>query len=342
MEKANEAKQNYFSYLIYGDEPYLINKALDEILSEAFQHQKGLEGFEDFQDYNIDTLTSDEVYNKYIGTLETLPFMADKRVIMFKRCDILKAKQTKKEEEINEYLIKYLTRDDKNLNNIVIIIEGEKVDKRKKLFKTLKGSGKVVECAKQNTFDIKKWINEIFEENQKKIPPNIVDTLVFNLPNDMYLIENELQKLINFMGDKTTLEKEDLQICSFTVNENIFKLIESIAFKNLTKSISTLHGMLQEGEAPLMILFMIIKQLRNIAKVKSLTSKGYTSKQMGELLGIHSPYALSQLVKQSEKFNKTSIEKGIELAAEYEIKIKTGVLDYQKGLELLLTNLYYV
>lgn len=336
--KIEQSLQNI--YLIYGNEPYLINKALDEIQTKAFENQQG--GFEDFKDYNLDVLTSDEVYSKYIGTLETLPFMAEKRVIIFKRCDILKAKPTKKEEEINEYLLNYLSRSDKELNNMVIIIEGEKIDKRKKLFKTIKSSGKVIECNKISGYEIKKWITEIIGENKKKAPQKIVDTLAFNLSNDMYLIQNEMEKLLNYVGSKDTIEEKDLEICSFTVNENIFKLIDSIAYKNLPTAITTLHGMLKEGEPAMIILFMIIKQLRNIAKAVSLRSKGYTTKQMGELMGVNSPYALSQVLKQSEKFSKTSIEMALELAADYEIKIKTGALDYQKGLELLITSLNYI
>lgn len=320
---------------MYGSEAYLIDKNLKNLVSETFKNDK------EMMEYNIDTLTSDEIYNKYSVSLETLPFMSTKRLVIFKRCDLFKQKQTKKDEEVCEYLEKFI------LNNtaediILVIVEGEKIDKRKKLYKAISSKGQINEFKRLTVYELKKWITDKLKENKKSFSPSIVDYLVNNLPNDLYLVNNEVNKLISYVGDKNKIEQEDLHICSFTVTENIFKLIDNIIYKDLNSAITILRGMLREGEPAMVILYMIIKQLRNIAMAKSVSSKGYTSKQIGDMIGVHNPYALSQLLKQCDLFTISSSRKSLQLAAQYEMKIKTGQIDFEKGLELLISNLNYV
>ncbi len=324
-------------YLIFGSENYYIDKLVKGIIDKVFDNQN------EMRDYNLDILTGDDIYNRYLASLQTLPFMADKRVVLFKNCDLFKPKQTKKDEEIVEFLERYLSKEFlDNDTTVIIIVEGEKVDKRKKLFKAISNNGKTVEFQKVNAYEIKKIINKFVSDNNKKMSSHLVDYMANNLPNDLYLVENELNKLLAYVGEKPSIQQEDLVICSFADNDNIFKLIDGIAFKNLTSSLNTLKIMLHNGEPAMIIMYMIIKQLRNISKAISLRHKGYTTKQLGDLIGVSKPYAQTQLLKQCDNFSRTTIEKSLELAAEYELKIKTGVLGYENGLELLITKLHYL
>ncbi|SES66447.1 DNA polymerase III subunit delta [Anaerobranca gottschalkii] len=321
-------------YLLYGNEPYLINNRLQEIINETFKNN------EEMKEYNIDILTYDDVFTKYIEALETLPFMSKKRMVIFKGCELFKQKAGKKEEEISQYIEDFIKN--KVEDTVIVIVEGEKIDKKKSLFKTISNFGEVFEGNQLKPFELKNWIGEKFKKENKKISPKLIEYLGNNLPNDLYLVENEINKLLSYVGEKNSIEIEDLVICSFTVMENIFKLIDQIIYRDLGAALSTLKAMLQDGEPPMIILFMIIKQIRNIAKVKSLTSKGYTTKQIGEMIGVTNSYALAQLVKQSNEFTVSSIKKSLEIVADYEIKIKTGALDYNIGLELLISNLNFI
>jgi DNA polymerase-3 subunit delta len=241
---------------------------------------------------------------------------------------------------VSQYLENFIK--EKVENTIIVLVEGEKVDKKRTLFKTVNKYGEVFEGNKLKPYELKKWIGERIKRENKKISPKIIDYLADNLSNDLYLVKNEVEKLLAYVGEKETIEVEDLVICSFTPLESIFKLIDSIIYKDLSPALSILKTMLQDGKPPMIILFMIIKQLRNIAKVKSLLSKGYSTKQIGEIIGITNNYGLSQLVKQTNLFTLKTVEKSLELVADYEIKIKTGVFDYEKGLELLISNLQFI
>lgn len=321
-------------YLVFGNEPYLIDNKLKEILDQNFSKD------DEMKDYNIDILSSDEVYNKYSIAIETLPFMGDKRMVIFKRCELFKQKITKKEEDILDYL-EQLVCSNTAKDIVVVIIEGEKVDKRKKLYKAISNKGKIIECNKLSNNELKKWMREKLIKQNKSFNPKVLEYLVNNLSNDLYLVNNEIEKLIAFVGDKEYIEESDLHICSFTVNESVYKLIDYIVSKKLNSALQLLRSMLREGEAAMVILYMIIKQLRNIATAKSLSSKGYTLKQIGEIIGVQHPYALSQLLRHCDSFTISSSQKSLELAAEYDTKIKTGQVDFEKGLELLISKLIF-
>lgn len=89
---------------------------------------------------------------------DTLPFFADHRLILIEDSKFFKS--------ANEELVRYLKQIPKE--TIFLFVEDE-VDKRNKLYKTIKSIGRVTEFARQDEKTLIKWILSILKKEEKKL-----------------------------------------------------------------------------------------------------------------------------------------------------------------------------
>lgn len=132
MRKINEdIKSNTYErvYLLYGTEEYLKkqykNKLKSAICGDDTMNYSYFEG-------------KDCVAKEIIGIAETMPFFADRRLVIMEHTGFFKSAN----DEINEYIGNI------SESTCMVFVENE-VDKRSKLFKKVKEVGYVCEMAEQ-------------------------------------------------------------------------------------------------------------------------------------------------------------------------------------------------
>ncbi len=145
MESVNDdiKKRDYGRiYLIYGEEPYLVNynkKKLCDALVPA--------------DDNMNRTVFSEMkvaVKDIIALSDTLPFMSEKRLILLEDSGFFK-KAPADADELTDYIKKVP-------EETVIIFSESEVDKRGKLYKAVEKNGRVVFCKEQSTETLIKWI----------------------------------------------------------------------------------------------------------------------------------------------------------------------------------------
>ena len=115
-------------YLVFGEESYLVDETLNLIQSKST-----IEGLEDF---NIDRFEAPHINISQVkDTVITLPAMAPQRLVIFKNVQKLKESDW---EQLTPLI-------ENPLESCVFVLVAEKVDKRKKYFKTLNRHGTCVE-----------------------------------------------------------------------------------------------------------------------------------------------------------------------------------------------------
>ncbi len=112
-------------YLLYGREYYLIDNAIKSLKSSLN---------ESMIDFNLDVIDGKEVMlDQLLSSIETLPFMDDKKITIVKDFELLKGKRKNFSEGDEKYFIDYLNNISES-TVLVFIVYGE-VDKRKKIVK---------------------------------------------------------------------------------------------------------------------------------------------------------------------------------------------------------------
>lgn len=98
------------------------------------------------------------------------------------------------------------------------------------------------------------------------------------------------------------------------------------------------NDLLALKEPPMRILFLIARQFNQLMQVKELKSHGYDSGQIAKKLGI-APFIIKNALRQSSYFSLDALTESVKECVELEEAVKTGRINDQLSVELLLIKL---
>ncbi len=161
-----------------------------------------------------------------------------------------------------------------------LIFTAENVDKRKKLYKIIAEQGVVLhfgevknETAKKET--LQRQAQQLLDSYGKKLSPAAWIALGRKTGFDLRRSMSELEKLIFFVGDRTTVEKNDVEEAIGTTREDdIFALTTALSEKNQLAALDALKNILDQGTHHLIILTMIVREVRLLLQARILVDSG--------------------------------------------------------------------
>lgn len=322
MKRLNEDLKNHdFKqiYLLYGEEAYL-KKQYKNRLKDAMAAEGDSMNYTYFEgkDTNV---------KEVIDLAETMPFFAERRVIMLQNTGFFKNACP----ELADYL--------KNVpeTTYFVFIEDE-IDKRGKVYKTVRDKGCVVELARQDAQTLTKWILGNVKREGKRIAASTVRQILDKVGMDMENLQNELEKLFCYTTDKASIEPEDVEaVCINHIKNQIFDLVNAVAEKQQKKALQYYYDLLTLKEPPMRILFLMIRQFRLLEQVKEMAGKGLPPKEIASAAGVP-PFAVGKYQAQARAFTKKELRKIIEAGADLEESVKTGRLGDRLSVELFIVE----
>ena len=245
MKSLNEdLKTGQFSqiYLLYGEENYL-KKQYKERFVKAMLPQGDTMNYAYYEGKGVEI-------REVIDLAETLPFLAERRVMFFKDTGLFKSGG----EKLAEYLAS------PNNTTFFVFTESE-VDKRSKLYKAVQSKGYAAEFTVQDENSLKRWIAGILGREGKKISENTAQLLLSKTGTDMENIQMELEKLICYCLDRDVVTAEDVEaVCTTRITNHIFDMVNAIAEKQPQKALQLYYDLLALKEPPMRVLFLIARQ----------------------------------------------------------------------------------
>lgn len=320
MKSLNEdLKTGQFNkiYLLYGEEAYL-KKQYKEKLRNAMVSPEDNMNYAYYEGKGINV-------NEIIDLAETLPFFAERRLIILEDTGLFKSAAT----ELADYI------KDMPDTTSMIFIESE-VDKRNKLYKAVQSKGRVVELGRQDESTLLRWVAGNVKRENKQISENTVRHFLAKVGTDMENIQKELEKLFCYTMDKESITSEDVDtICTTQITNQIFDMVNAVADKNQKKALEYYYDLLALKEPPMRILFLLARQFKLLLEVKTMDKQGYARKEIAEKTGIN-PFVVGKYQAQAKAFSSSELRKIMEDAVETEESVKTGVLSDILGVELFI------
>ena len=306
-------------YLLYGEENYLKRQYRDK-LRHALVAEGDNMNFSDYEGKNINP-------KELIDLAETLPFFAEKRLILIENSGFFKNQA----EELAAYL--------KTVPEATcFVFVEEEVDKRSKMYKAAKNAGSVVEFARQKEELLTRWITGRIRREGKKITNQAMQLFLSMTGSDMENIDKELEKLLCYCMDKDGIYPDDVEsVCSGQINNRIFDMVNAIAAKDQKQALLLYYDLLELKEPPMRILFLIARQFQILFLVKSMRMQGLDQTVIAQKAGIPS-FAVGRNLKQAGGFTIEQLERALEDAVAAETDIKTGQMADQLAVELLIVK----
>ena len=262
-----------------------------------------------------------------IDMAETLPFFADRRVIILEYTELFKSGG----EKLSEYLKKPAE------SSSFILVERE-VDKRSGLYKTVKKLGYAAEFGRQDAKTLQKWVCGILKKEKKQISQETLQLFLEGTGDDMENIRKELEKLLCYTLDSEVITSKDVEeICVPQIQNHIFDMITAIANGSGEQALKLYYDLLSLREPPMRILALISRQFNLLLQVKELAQKGYPQAMIGEKVGLHG-FIAGKYMKQASGFKVPFLKQALEDCAQTEYAFKSGKLGERMSVELLIVK----
>jgi DNA polymerase-3 subunit delta len=314
-------------YLFYEKESYLKQEAIEKIISILIP--PGLKSF------NLDILRGKEADSeKIINTVSTFPFGAEKRVVVVYEMD--KLPQAEK-DALLKFLSHFSSKKKNALAHCCLILATEKQDFRLKFYKELKEIGEAIEFRPLYDNQIPSWIERRARIYKKKIAPEGAQILQEIAGNSLPTLDNEIRKLITYVGEREIIKKEDVEVVAgASLTNNVFQLNEAVGERDLKKAISILNNLFLSGEKPGGIIFWLTEHFIRLFKVKTLDgNRG----EIASILKTTYPKIISKYLAQAENFEIEQLKKGLVKIYQADLEVKSSSLPNKTILELLVYNL---
>ncbi len=294
------------TYLIVSETIYNIEKTLDELKK----------GINNVITYNLDINTLDEVLEEasYFSMFEEDKCLIVKNAKFFLANK--KEESNKNKEDINK-LLKYLDNENKK-TKLIFIVNG-KADSKKKIYNLIKDAGNLYNYPNLTKTEMKNELNKIVKSKGYTIDDETLWYIINNLGN-FDLCINELNKIMIYYSKEQKILLEDVkQLLSKVIEENNFKLVDSI----INKDLSNIFKYLEESK--------ILKTEPNI--IISLLYREFKL-MLSTLLYEENKYSYSDVLKNLKlaEWQMTKVRGNLRIYNKEEIKeqiVKLSDLDYQ-------------
>ena len=322
MKQINEdIKQGNFrhAYLLYGEERYL-RRQYRERLQKALCGDGDTMNTHFYEGKNI-------VVGEIIDLAETLPFLAERRVIFIANSGLFKSGG----EQLAEYLAA-------PCETAFFVFTESEVDKRSKLFKAVQSKGYAAEFAVQDEKTLMRWAAGVLAKDNKRITESTVQLLLSKTGTDMDNIQMELEKLVCYCMDREVVTDADVEaVCTTRIGNHIFDMINAIADRQQKRALDLYYDLLALKEPPMRILFLIARQCNMLLQAKELKSRGYDNRTVGSRLGV-APFIASKYLNQAAKFKAAALRTAVERCVEAEEAVKTGRMNDIMSVEILILS----
>lgn len=288
--------------------------------------------FKDLEHVTVDC--ESDGLDELIASLTESSLFSEQKFIVVKNPFFLTAKVSKKlQKQIDD--LQKIFENLADLEDVVVIVASyEKIDRRKKLTKTVLKQFNVVE-PQIRPYEVASTTKALIKDEGYIITQSALQLLIERSDQVIDTILSNYQKLKMVATDNKITEKSVMQNVDLSLAQNIFAILESALDKNYREAVERLDNQLREGTNPIQLLAVFENQLELILVVKILAQRGRSEPQIVKELGVH-PYRVKLALRNRLKIDK--LENLLRDAIDLEFKYKNGTYREDNFLKLFILN----
>ena len=297
-------KENQF-FLFYGK-------------NEGLKKETIKEKFKEFYTDNIYNYDENEILQneqKFFNDIFSRSFFENEKLIIVSRT-------TDKIKNLIEEML------EKKIEDIVIILNAGILEKKSKIRSLFEKNKKTICVAfyEDNNQTLSGIINKFFKDNKILISQQLINLIVQRSRGDRQNVNNELEKIKNFIGDKNKISANDLlKLTNLAENYSVSVLIDGCLAKNMRATVNILNENNYSTEDCILIIrTLLIKSKRLLMLLKGLKN----DKNIDNVISSFKPpifWKEKEIIKQQIKnWSYDNAKSLIFKISEIELLIKTN------------------
>jgi len=314
-------------YVFEGEEEYIKAQAVKTLCGRMLP-----EGMEQMNLTELANPAADEL----IAAAETLPAMAEKRVVLVRDFSLFSTGKSADESDTDR-IIEYL-RSPSPTTCLVFLVKG-KADKRRKLYGFLNGEQAVVDFSPMTEQDAIDWIIRSMRALGKTMSSAVAERFLFAVGSDAALLKQEIEKLADYVGDRDTVTQDDIAVITVqSLESTVFQMVDSQVAGNYGEAFLLMHRVLEGGEDRMLILAMLLRQYRILYQMRCLLDERTPQGELASLLKIP-PFAVRRMQSQTMRYGKEQLKAVYDFLLDFEFRLKSGRLPQDGSAEAALMQM---
>lgn len=286
------------------------------------------EGMEELNESLMDAPTTDAI----IAACETLPFLAEKRLIIVRDHPALMGRA-----EADDRLIEYIAHVPESA--VLVFLCLGKPDGRKRLYSAVRKHGHIVSFNPLKEQELNAWVMKSFAAMGKSVDPATASLLVFTVGTDTALLRQEIEKLAAFAGERDTITQADVRsVATPSAECTVFEMVDAVVAGQQGTAFGLLRDMLASGSDRVYILAMLLRQYRLMQHIKIMQYEKLPTPEIKQRLGLQS-FAADICLRQAKGYTGGQIKHGVQICLDTEYRIKSGQLNQEGAVEAAMLAL---
>lgn len=268
--------------LIHGTDEYLVSlhsrRAVNALCPESDQTLN-------LETVNGDVKTVDDAIGALktcIGALRTIGLFGGQKTVWLRDSTVFKDKVLSKNKEIKALLGELAGEIKGGLpDGHHLVISAPGVDKRSAFYKACAEAGEV------EAFDlpeqdykkrplIRERAEKLFSKAQCRVAPAALDLFLEKVGMDTRQLVMEAEKLILYIGDRKTIETDDVKAITSSSAEAItWDFTDALGERQLDEALKILKQLFFQGEQPMGIIFAMENLYANLLQFRAYIDQGW-------------------------------------------------------------------
>ena len=274
-------------YILHSSHPLLIQRAVTAILDAAVA--PAMRGF----NHSVMEGRGGSGTN-IVAAAQTLPMMAERRVVMVRDISALAAAELAK-------IAVYIQQPNEST---VLVATATKVDKRIKFFSIAKKRGYLHELAPPR--NVVGWVRAEAKERQVRLAGKAADRLADVVGKDLSRLALALEQLSLYADDRPVTTEDVDDLIAETRERSIFELTDAIGDGDLKRALRGVAALCDQRQSAIGVVVMLARHMRQIGWCHVGKAEGLGKGQLSRLVGAP-PFAVDRLMRQTRRYSVDAV-----------------------------------
>ena len=312
-------------YLLCGDQAYLRLQNRDRLRAALLG---------DGDEMNVSSYAGmDVTAREVIDQARTLPFFADRRVILLENTVFFSRKASAESDALAALLPEIP-------ESASLVFVEESPDKRKKLYKAIKKYGFVLNCENVAPQMLGRWAGGLFRNAGLAIDGPVLNLFLATVGEDMMNIASESEKLIAYCLGRERVTKEDIAaVCSPQVKDRVFEMIGAVSRRQKEHALAIYMDLLSLRTPSQVILTLLQREYARLIQVKELQQARLSDAEIGKRIGLSPWIVKKNYLPVTRSMEQPRLERSLQECLQADQDYKSGRIDAGVAVEMTIIRL---
>lgn len=331
------------AYLVCGDQAYLRqqnrNRLRDALLGDGDRMNLAL--------YSGMDVTAREV----VEQAQTLPFFADRRVILLENSVFFSKKASVESDALADFIPQIPP-------TASLVFVEESPDKRKKLYKAIQKHGFILNCEDISPQALGRWTAGLFRKAGLAIDGPALDFFLETVGEDMMNISSEAEKLIGYClgGGRSALKvasegdsegnaavyvtpKDIAAICSPLLRDRVFEMVGAVSRRQKDRALSIYMELVAVRTPHQVILTLLQREFSRLLQIRELQAAREAEAEIAKKTGLSPWIVKKNYLPVTRLLDPAVLERSLQLCLTADQDYKSGLVSAQVATEMLIVRL---